>query len=220
MKPEAKSAVLGILTRVSERDGSANKTKLLKLLYLADIEHYRRTGETLTGFDWIFYFYGPWAPQYDDVLSQLEAEGVLRREGWAAGDFEGERLVAASPVDLSSVIKDTVSFLRTRQLIDVWADRAVPPLLDYVYFETEPMQGAEKMKPLDFTKVSKEIPQSYRRTGSGTEAKALRQVQRRIAEARQKLQAEIDRTASAVKRPVYDDDFLAAYEALNAPEAD
>jgi len=105
-------------------------------------------------------------------------------------------------------------------LIDVWADRAIPPLLDYVYFETEPMQGAEKMKPLDFTKVSKEIPPSYRRTGSGTEAKTLRRVQRRIAEARQELQAEIDRTATAVSRPIYDDDFLAAYEALNAPEAD
>ncbi len=105
MKPEAKSAILGILTRVSERDGSANKTKLLKLLYLADIEHYRRTDETLTGFDWIFYFYGPWAPQYDALLSQLEAEGALRREAWAAaGEFEGERMIATAPVDLSNVI--------------------------------------------------------------------------------------------------------------------
>src|SRR6266481_478389 len=105
MKPEAKSAILGILTRVSERDGSANKTKLLKLLYLADIEHYRRTDETLTGFDWIFYFYGLWAPQYDALLSQLEAEGALRREVWAAaGEFEGERMIAIAFVDLSNVI--------------------------------------------------------------------------------------------------------------------
>ena len=55
MKPQARELTLGILTRIKEREGTANKTKLLKLLYLADIEQYRATGETVTGFDWIFY---------------------------------------------------------------------------------------------------------------------------------------------------------------------
>jgi uncharacterized phage-associated protein len=59
MKSTAKELALGVLTRVKELDTSVSKTKLLKLLYLADIEHFRTTGETLTGFDWIFYWYGP-----------------------------------------------------------------------------------------------------------------------------------------------------------------
>ena len=57
MKPEAQEVALAILTRVNERAGFVNKTKLLKLLYLADIEHYRKFGETLSGFDWIFYLF-------------------------------------------------------------------------------------------------------------------------------------------------------------------
>lgn len=220
LKPEAKPLALAILTRINERDGSANKTKLLKLLYLADIEHYRGTSETLTGFDWIFYLYGPWAPQYDALVAQLEAEGALRKEPWAAGGFEGERLIASEPVDLSSVIKDTASYLRTRYLIDLWADRSVPPLLDYVYFDTEPMRDAEKNKPLDFRKIAKEVPSPYRRAKSDTEVKTLKRLQGRIVEARERLQADSDRTAGTVKAPIYDEDFLAAYEALNAPEAD
>src|SRR5260370_23010379 len=51
MKPIVQDLPLALLTRVKERGGNANKTKLLKLLYPADIEHFRKHGETLTGFD-------------------------------------------------------------------------------------------------------------------------------------------------------------------------
>src|SRR5437879_4243988 len=100
MKPQARELVLAILTRIQELEGTANKTKLLKLLYLADIEHFRATGETLTGFDWIYYLYGPWTPEYDDLLKQLEAEGALRLERWASGGVEGERITTSERVAL------------------------------------------------------------------------------------------------------------------------
>lgn len=220
LKPEAKSLTLAILTRIREREGSASKTKLLKLLYLADIEHYRKAAETLTGFDWVFYLYGPWANEYDVLLKQLADEGVLRSEGWTAGGQEGERLSAVESVDLGRAIKDNDTLLRTRRLVDVWADQGVPTLLDYVYFETEPMQGAEKMARLDFSKVIREVPPLYRRTSSGADQGALKRLGRRIAETREKLEAEIGETTKAVKPPVYDDIYIAASEVLNAPEAE
>jgi hypothetical protein len=85
MKPQAKELALAILTRIGEREGTANKTKLLKLMYLADIEYYRATGETLTGFDWLFFLYGPWATKYDALLEQLDAEGTINLEKWSTG---------------------------------------------------------------------------------------------------------------------------------------
>lgn len=220
MKPEAKALAVAILTRIKEREGSANKTKLLKLLYLADIEHYRKAGETLTGFDWMFYLYGPWANEYDELLKQLAAEGVLRSEGWAGGGLEGERLIPLESVDLGRTIRDNDVLFRTRRLVDVWADQGVPTLLDYVYFETEPMQGAEKMARLDFSKITREVPPLYRRTSSGADQGALKRLSRRIAEAREKLEAEIGQTTKTVKPPVYDDIYIAASEVLNAPEAE
>jgi Protein of unknown function (DUF4065) len=190
MKPQARELVLAVLTRIEEQEGSANRTKLLKLLYLADIEHFRAAGETLTGFDWIFYLYGPWTVEYDDLLKQLEAEGAIRLEPWAARDIEGERIVAAQRVPLERVIGSTDVFFRTRRHVDTWADRGVPRLLDYVYFETEPMQDAVKMEPLDFRKVSKEPPRLYRRSKSGADARELRRLRKNFAEASEMLSAE------------------------------
>ncbi|HWR14728.1 MAG TPA: hypothetical protein VN577_07855 [Terriglobales bacterium] len=182
MKPEARDLVLAVLTRIQEMDGTANKTKLLKLVYLADIEFFRTTGETFTGFDWIYFLYGPWTAEYDELLKQLEAEGVLTLEPWAGSGVEGERIIAKEKVPLESVIKSTDVFFRTRRHVDTWADRGVPRLLDYVYFETEPMQDAVKMQRLDFTKVSKEPPRLYRRTKSGADSSQLKAVRRRFSQ--------------------------------------
>ena len=182
MKPQAKDLALAILTRIEEREGTANKTKLLKLLYLADIENFRATGQTLTGFDWIFYMYGPWSSEYDRLLEQLQAEGAVDVEKWATTGVEGERITAKERVPLKKLQLPTEAFFRTRRQVDTWADRGVSRLLDYVYFETEPMDGAEKMQPLDFSKVPKQAPQLYRRTSSGTEPSALKRLRRKILE--------------------------------------
>lgn len=182
MKPQARDLVLAVLTRIGEVEGTANKTKLLKLLYLCDIEYFRATGETFTGFDWIFFLYGPWAAEYDGLLKQLEVEGAIRLQAWAAAGVEGERISASQQSSLERVIPSADVFFRARRQIDTWADRAVPRLLDYVYFETEPMQGAVKMERLDFTKISKEPPHLYRRTKSGADAGTLRALRLKFAE--------------------------------------
>ena len=104
MKPEARDLALAILTRIDEKDGTANKTKLLKLLYPADVEYFRSRGETITGFDWICYLYGPWTEEYDDLLRQLETEGAIRLDKWSAKGLEGERITVSERVALESLI--------------------------------------------------------------------------------------------------------------------
>lgn len=182
MKQQARNLVLAVLTRIEELEGTVNKTKLLKLLYLSDIEQFRATGETLTGFDWIYYLYGPWTAEYDDLLKELEAEGAIRREAWVAGGIDGERIAASDRLPLERVIASADVFFRARRQIDTWADRAVSRLLDYVYFETEPMQGAAKMERLDFNKVSKEPPRLYRRTKSGADQATLRSLRSKFSD--------------------------------------
>src|SRR6267378_7454276 len=60
--------IAAVATFVRECGGATTKTKILKLLYLLDIESYRKTGATLTSFDWKFYRFGPWAASYDEAL--------------------------------------------------------------------------------------------------------------------------------------------------------
>lgn len=216
MKPQARQLALGILTRIKEREGTASKTKLLKLLYLADIEQYRASGETLTGFDWIFYLYGPWANEYEALLNELQDENAIELKPWASGGLEGERIIPSAEVPLERAISSTQAFLRTRQLVDIWADRGLPTLLDYVYFETEPMQDATKMQRLNFGKVSKEPPRLYRRTKSGTDPRELRRLKARFVEEREKLTS--GRTRTTYEQAPYDAVYIEALRAFDEQE--
>ncbi|MBZ5522453.1 MAG: DUF4065 domain-containing protein [Acidobacteriia bacterium] len=201
---------MAILTRIAEVGGTANKTKLLKLLYLADIEQCRITGETLTGFDWIYYLYGPWTAEYDALLKQLDAEGAIRIESWTASGIEGERIRVQEQVSLERVITSTDAFFRTRRQVDTWADRGVPRLLDYVYFETEPMENAVKMKRLDFGKVAKEPPKLYRRVKSGTDAARLRELRRKFSEIGERIESEGAREPVRYKTGEFDEKYFSA----------
>jgi hypothetical protein len=78
------------------------------------------------------------------------------------------------------VIRDTDEFYRIRHQIDAWSDRSLSELLDYVYFETEPMSGAVSGERLRFEKIGKEAPKLYHRTKSGTHPEQLKRLKAKL----------------------------------------
>src|ERR1039458_4521791 len=218
MKPEAQEVALAILTRVNERAGFVNKTKLLKLLYLADIEHYRKFGETLSGFDWIFYLFGPWSAEYDSLLEELERRDVIALEPWTSADREGARIDLREPRDLDKIIRDTDEFYRIRHQIDTWSDRSLSDLLDYVYFETEPMFEAVSGERLDFDKIAKDAPKLYRRATSQTHPEKLKRLKAKLQALQKQAERSEEMTLRDFRPPVFDDVYESALAELDEKE--
>lgn len=46
------------------------KTKLLKLAYLAEVYYTRLTGKRLTDQEWVFWKYGPYFWEYEEIISK------------------------------------------------------------------------------------------------------------------------------------------------------
>lgn len=215
MKQTAKDLALGILTRIRDREAAISKTKLLKLLYLADIEHFRTTHETLTGFDWIFYWYGPWSADYDNLLDEMERQDLIARRPWSSAGLDGEGISVTDPKELGATIKDTNEYFRVLRLVDTFADLATSELLDFVYFETEPMNGAEKGKRLDFGKVSREAPQLYRRPSSQAASGRIAELKRKFESVKQRIRNESEANLRSFTAPRYDEHFWDALEAFD-----
>src|ERR1700730_12216538 len=149
--------IAAVATSVRDCGGAPSKTKILKLLYLLDIESYRRTGRTLTGFDWIFYRFGPWAATYDDALQAAAQENKIKINAPDHGDEGATFINAAETISLSKVFpSDVVQELTAKKIITAWADKPTVELLDYVYFHTAPMRSATRGARLDFSAVMKE----------------------------------------------------------------
>jgi Protein of unknown function (DUF4065) len=147
--------ITAVVTYVRECGGAPTKTKILKLLYLLDIESYRKTGATLTGFDWKFYRFGPWAASYDEALqAAVQANRITIN---APNADEG--VVFLNPVQkflLAELFPNVVQELTAKRIIETWAARPTVELLDYVYFHTAPMRDAVRNELLDFSTVTHE----------------------------------------------------------------
>src|SRR4029077_8152212 len=85
---------------VTERGGYVTKTKLLKLLYLFDVEFYRIHGITFTGFEWKFFHLGPWTGEFDALLEKLVAHETIVETKSTKSDFETKFYRAKEAADL------------------------------------------------------------------------------------------------------------------------
>jgi hypothetical protein len=198
-----------ILTRVRDQEGYATKTKLVKYLYLLDLAAVRRTGQLLTGFNWIFHHYGPWTQEFEEVYERTTRSGAIRVRPGTRPDLETEFVEPLARVDLGDVIHDPVLEIEARHIIDAWADRRLGEMLDYVYFGTEPMIAAERGSPLDFGTVERvRTPPPPWRAPEGDRG-ATERLRRRLATQRRGAT-----TPQRLTPPRYDAEYFEALDAI------
>jgi hypothetical protein len=137
---------------------SFGKTKLVKLLYLIDVEYQRRFSRKLTGLDWVFYHYGPYSPAIDEILKQIDLdipqEDVVTASGHPAKIFKPSKYIDSEFEYSTGAAKPIVD-----RVINQWGFEELNPLLSYVYFHTEPMMDANRGDSLDFSKITRQIPE-------------------------------------------------------------
>jgi hypothetical protein len=152
--PTLAELIAYVIDRALDRDATLTRTKLVKLLYLVDVETWRIERQLLTKLEWRFYHYGPYAFDLQAVLDQIEGHQVVSKE-YTPGKLERTILYTRVLQPPSSDRWPTITKMRIDKIVDRWADEPLELLLDYVYFETEPMQHARRGEYLDFNTVER-----------------------------------------------------------------
>ena len=78
-------------------DSRFGVTRLNKVLFWADFEHFRRTGRAITGGNYIKLDNGPVLEQFDGIVDGLRARGALRVDELSSGPFTLKQPVALRP---------------------------------------------------------------------------------------------------------------------------
>jgi hypothetical protein len=206
-----KNILLQIITEAENKNPSFGKTCLVKLLYLVEVEYYRKFGTRPTDLRWIFYHYGPYALELDSILTGNEFEKDVFT---TKTEREVIHYKIAEPLAHYSNYVDTKLGLIVKKVIGTWAGKKMNELLDYVYFETEPMQQVEKRGDvLDFSVIKHEevTPIIPLKASLATEKK-MAELQKKIA----KRLKEITEQSSTQK--IEDDDYREALSAWNEEE--
>jgi len=202
-----------IVSYVTERGGSVTKTKLLKLLYLFDVEFYRTHRKTFTGFQWKYFHLGPWTKEFDPLLDNLVSSGSVDEKLIERPEFDAKFLRSNGPVDLKGAFDDFKDEAILRSVLDTWGASSTGEILDYVYFRTEPMEYGVRNEPLDFSRTSQQPPETYKRPSSGTTAGEIKKMRREFSES---IAKRLQPTSFQFTPPQYDEEFRAAMEKLDA----
>lgn len=169
-----------ILTAAREKGISIGAVRLQKLLYLIDVESMRKFGKKATPIKWIYYKYGPFSVEVEKTLTSMGIgeEDVPLKDGKIFRKIgEPEFSSPKIPVELKVIIDE---------VIERWGDAELGELLDYVYFETEPMIHVEKRREkLDFTLIKRRKPIKIRWTDE--DIKKLKEIGAKIKRALEKI---------------------------------
>lgn len=128
-----------------------SKTKLIKILYIIDLFHYRKENNQLTEIEWVYYKFGPYAFDYDDRLRASKVETLEEDKE------ENHDAVLIKPLDDQAIyeqLQEKISFdakTLVRNVLSDFSKYELSEILEYIYFETEPMLNAScRGEKLDF----------------------------------------------------------------------
>lgn len=130
-----------VLRFFAARRKRLDRTKHLKLAYMADLVAHEYLGRPLTSFAYRYDQYGPFDPHFYEAREELVCSGLATREQTPYGKYEGQTLVH---VDRPSVEEFTpVERMILQHVYDTCAHLTLQQLLRKVY-QTVPMEKAEE----------------------------------------------------------------------------
>ena len=127
--------------------------RLVKFLYLADLYSARATGATITNYPWAFVYYGPYCSEASELIDTATRNSEICKNSYQ-NNFGGDKEfhIYSCRDKESEAIENQLHISIASPL--QWAIRKfgddTPQLLDYVYFETEPMKNARAGDLLQF----------------------------------------------------------------------
>jgi hypothetical protein len=196
--------------------------RLVKLLYLLEVEFYKIYGRRLTSATWRYYLYGPYPDEFREVEANLVVEDV---------PLAGDRVLRRFSTDEDARdVSSALPWEETRLipiLVKEWGDASLNSLLNYVYFYTAPMKAAKRREEvLDFSTLNPEVKArmprgvSFQLPSASIALPELGRVD--ISKVQGLLREFVERELSKCKptaiSPRKDSTYFAALEAINSSE--
>jgi hypothetical protein len=195
-----------IVWHATQTQGGLTTLSLVKYLYLADLYNAEETGgKTVTGFPWIFYHYGPYCTESFLAIEDAVSHGIINAKNYESQYEQGEEYQWYSSTDQNEPKLDIPDYAWLLLSSDIARFKNIRDLMDYVYFETTPMQHAKERALLDFSvakKMKPEVPVVMNKLS----AKKIKKVQEMLNKIRQ------TRTKNSVEpyagpQPIYDESY-------------
>lgn len=173
--------LLYTIDKLQDLEAPISTIRLVKYLFIVDMEYYRRRGEILTGLDWIRYSFGPYSFEFPDVLSSLGIDIESSERLTDKGMIRTFKSFGEQRIDDILDYSTTALLDRT---IEYWAFESLDLVLDYVY-SSGSIYNSKFGDKIDFTKIKKHFG-NLKITYPGISSQGAKKISEKIAAIREK----------------------------------
>ena len=139
---QASGAMKALLGLAAARDLLMSRTKVAKLLYLADLRSVEHEGMAGSGVVWQWRHYGPFSNSLQSVEKDLVANGGIELDVTRTWYGNREYRLAAPPLDLGNVESTDRFLAHLDAVLEEHGGRSATELKELTY-RTEPMREAQ-----------------------------------------------------------------------------
>lgn len=222
MERDTVQLIQWIVWYASTYEITLTRLRLVKFLYLADLFFAReKNGQTFSALPWAFIHYGPYCNEAVKEIDAAVSLGLIEEQAYESKYEDKDYYLYRSCVDEEpSLMRDLPTYVSSelKWAIQKWGEDS-SGLLDYVYFETEPMVNVHRGDLLDFSKACQPIKQPK------MEMKKLSK--KRLNVAKEALKKLSDKTLAnerackyQYKPALYDEKYFSFLKSIEEPDLD
>jgi transcriptional regulator with XRE-family HTH domain len=133
--------------------GNIPKTKLAKLLYLADFRNFYEELEPMSGVRYVRREYGPVADIFFEVTEDLFDNGKID-----ITPFNGALMIRSTTADIEDNLLSESEKKRIREICDLWKDKRTEEIVNYTH-QQKPWRACRDGEYIPYTLIVQEEPE-------------------------------------------------------------
>ena len=151
MRPDPENILQNIITYFCFKVRPLSQTKLMKLIYLANVYHMDQYGSTLAKTSFKHWHYGPYSAEVDSEIEKLYGEGILKYETRKTqSGYEAE-------IPMPNVKRTTIRMTNEAktildEVIEDWGDSSTDDVVSFTKTSL-PFLGTPFGKKIDFNRI-------------------------------------------------------------------
>ncbi|MCL2818658.1 MAG: DUF4065 domain-containing protein [Actinomycetia bacterium] len=138
---------------IVDRMGSVPKTKLAKLLYLADFRNYYETLESMSGAKYICREYGPVANVFFELTDELFDQGKI-----SITPKDRAQIITSNMRNAPTGLLSAEEKLRLDEITDLWKDKLTQEIVHYTH-EQKPWRATRDGDYIPYELIIQEDPE-------------------------------------------------------------
>lgn len=150
-RPSPENVLQNVLTYLCFKAKTLSQSKLMKLVYLADVYHTERFGSRLTDVPFKHWHYGPWSEEVDSEIERLCGMGIIKQEPYLTRS--GLKAEVPKPNVKQTTVNLSESALKVmKDIIEDWGTASSDEVITHAKTSL-PFVGTPFGEQIDFTRI-------------------------------------------------------------------